>query len=87
VKAPSGFTVKDIGRTLVTRTQGTKVSSLFFFPFVFTYFICYCLTEFLLNDIVPLVITFGLKEGRMHILVKDFCMCICCSVFEALSLL
>ncbi|KAB5556351.1 hypothetical protein DKX38_007260 [Salix brachista] len=27
VKAPSGFTVKDIGRTLVTRTQGTKIAS------------------------------------------------------------
>ncbi|KAH8507487.1 hypothetical protein H0E87_009872 [Populus deltoides] len=25
--APSGFTVKDIGRTLVTRTQGTKIAS------------------------------------------------------------
>ena len=86
MKAPSGFTVKDIGRTLVTRTQGTKVSS-FFFPFIFTYFICYCLTGFLFNDIVPLAITFGSKEGRMHILVKDFCLCICCSVFEALSLL
>ncbi|KAJ6775271.1 hypothetical protein OIU79_018447 [Salix purpurea] len=27
VKAPSGFTVKDVGRTLVTRTQGTKIAS------------------------------------------------------------
>ncbi|CAK7340927.1 unnamed protein product [Dovyalis caffra] len=27
VKAPSGFTNRDIGRTLVTRTQGTKIAS------------------------------------------------------------
>ena len=27
VKAPSTFTVRNVGKTLVTRTQGTKVSA------------------------------------------------------------
>jgi hypothetical protein len=31
IKAPSVFQVKNVGKTLVTRTQGTKVSFFFFF--------------------------------------------------------
>ncbi len=29
IKAPSAFTVRNAGKTLVTRTQGTKVGCLF----------------------------------------------------------
>jgi hypothetical protein len=34
IKAPSVFQVKNVGKTLVTRTQGTKVIFFFFFSFV-----------------------------------------------------
>lgn len=46
IKAPSVFTVKNVGKTLVTRTQGTKVSSFFFYLFVGFYY--YCLTDLML---------------------------------------
>lgn len=38
IKAPSVFTVKNVGKTLVTRTQGTKVSCFFFYLFVGYYY-------------------------------------------------
>jgi hypothetical protein len=37
IKAPSVFQVKNVGKTLVTRTQGTKVSFFFFFHL----FVCF----------------------------------------------
>lgn len=41
IKAPSVFTVKNVGKTLVTRTQGTKVSCFFFYLFVGYYYYYY----------------------------------------------
>lgn len=38
IQAPSVFNVRNVGKTLVTRTQGTKVCSL-----VLTYFLIYFL--------------------------------------------
>ena len=46
IKAPSVFTVKNVGKTLVTRTQGTKVSSFYFYLFVGFYY--YCLIDLML---------------------------------------
>ena len=47
IKAPSVFAVKNVGKTLVTRTQGTKVSvfffsSLSFYLFVFSFLWVQC---------------------------------------------
>jgi hypothetical protein len=41
IKAPSLFNVKNVGKTLVTRTQGTKVCffTLFFVLFCFIFFV------------------------------------------------
>jgi hypothetical protein len=39
IKAPSVFAVKNVGKTLVTRTQGTKVSFFFFSSLSFYLFV------------------------------------------------
>lgn len=41
IKAPSVFTTRNVGKTLVTRTQGTKVCSFYLFLFFFLFF-CKC---------------------------------------------
>lgn len=89
VKAPSIFTHRNVGKTLVSRTQGTKVMSLSLFYSLFSYYkhsliaLAGDITRFLVGSI-----DLGLRNLVQHLMVLRLIAIVvyrvlCCSIWFA----